>query len=130
VQYPSDIPLSLASLNLITQTTSKFSRTLFDLFEQTGSVAENLASIRKMYETYTIPNVVVDGTTPFPEDQQSLGLGVAVEFRQVVQLLAERLVHSIYHRNVSFQYPGSNKDVLRNVSFKILQGQLCVSPYR
>lgn len=80
-QYPSDIPLSLASLNLITQTTSKFSRTLFDLFEQTGSVAENLASIRKMYETYTIPNVVVDGTTPFPEDQQSLGLGVAVEFR-------------------------------------------------
>ncbi|KAJ7924347.1 P-loop containing nucleoside triphosphate hydrolase protein [Mycena leptocephala] len=108
-QYPSDIPLSLASLNLITQTTSKFSRTLFDLFEQTGSVAENLASIRKMYETYTIPNVVVDGTTPFPEDQQSLGLGVAVEFR-----------------NVSFQYPGSNKDVLRNVSFKILQGQLCV----
>ncbi|KAJ6498112.1 P-loop containing nucleoside triphosphate hydrolase protein [Mycena vitilis] len=109
VQYPSDIPLSLASLNLITQTTSKFSRTLFDLFEQTGSVAENLASIRKLYETYTIPNIVADGTTPFPEDQQSLGLGVAVEFR-----------------NVSFRYPGSNKDVLRNVSFKILQGQLCV----
>ncbi|KAF7340233.1 ABC transporter related protein [Mycena venus] len=109
VQYPSDIPLSLASLNLITQTTSKFSRTLFDLFEQTGSVAENLASIRKLYETYTIPNLVVDGATPFPENQQNLGLGVAVEFR-----------------NVSFRYPGSNKDVLRNISFKILQGQLCV----
>ncbi|KAJ6569472.1 P-loop containing nucleoside triphosphate hydrolase protein [Mycena capillaripes] len=109
VQYPNDIPLSLASLNLITQTTSKFSRTLFDLFDQTGSVAENLASIRKMYETYTIPNIVADGTTPFPEDQQSLNLGVAVEFR-----------------NVSFRYPGSNKDVLRNISFKILQGQLCV----
>ncbi|KAJ7480006.1 P-loop containing nucleoside triphosphate hydrolase protein [Mycena galericulata] len=109
VQYPSDIPLSLASLNLITATTSKFSRTLFDLFEQTGSVAENLAGIRKLYETYTIPNVVVDGETPFPEDQQSLKLGVSVEFK-----------------NVSFRYPGNHKDVLRNVSFKILQGQLCV----
>ncbi|KAJ6573835.1 P-loop containing nucleoside triphosphate hydrolase protein [Mycena vulgaris] len=109
VQYPSDIPLSLASLNLITQTTSKFSRTLFTLFEETGSVAENLASIRKLYETYTIPNVVPDGATPFPEDQQKVRFGVSVEFR-----------------NVSFQYPGSNKDVLRNVSFKILQGQLCV----
>ncbi|KAJ7356592.1 P-loop containing nucleoside triphosphate hydrolase protein [Mycena albidolilacea] len=109
VQYPSDIPLSLASLNLITQTTSKFSRTLFDLFEQTGSVADNLASIRKLYETYSIPNIVADGVTPFPEDQQKLRLGVALEFR-----------------NVSFRYPGSQKDVLRNVSFKILQGQLCV----
>ncbi|KAJ7102576.1 P-loop containing nucleoside triphosphate hydrolase protein [Mycena belliarum] len=109
VQYPSDIPLSLASLNLITQTTTKFSQTLFSLFEETGSVAENLASIRKLYETYTIPNIVSDGATPFPEDQQSLNLGVSVEFR-----------------NVSFRYPGSTKDVLRHVSFKILQGQLCV----
>ncbi|KAJ7671929.1 P-loop containing nucleoside triphosphate hydrolase protein [Mycena rosella] len=86
VQYPSDIPLSLASLNLITQTTTKFSQTLFNLVEESGSVAENLASIRKL-----------------------VGLGVAVEFR-----------------NVSFRYPDSNNDVLRNVSFKILQGQLCV----
>ncbi|KAF8151968.1 P-loop containing nucleoside triphosphate hydrolase protein [Mycena galopus ATCC 62051] len=109
VQYPSDIPLSLASLNLITQTTAKFSRTLFDLFEQTGSVADNLANIRRLYETYSIPNVVADGTIPFPEDQQNLALGVALEFR-----------------NVSFRYPGSNNDVLRNISFKILQGQLCV----
>ncbi|KAJ7222601.1 P-loop containing nucleoside triphosphate hydrolase protein, partial [Mycena pura] len=104
VQYPSDIPLSLASLNLITQTTSRFSRTLFDLFEQTGSVAENLASIRKMYETYSIPNVVVDGNKPFPEDQRSLDMGISIEFR-----------------NVSFRYPGSKQEVLRNVSFKIQQ---------
>ncbi|KAJ7630342.1 P-loop containing nucleoside triphosphate hydrolase protein [Roridomyces roridus] len=109
VQHPSDIPLSLASLNLITQTTSNFSRTLFDMLDQTGSIAENLANIRKLYETYTIPNVVSDGTTPFPEDRESLKLGVSIEFK-----------------NVSFRYPGSNKDVLQNISFKILQGQLCV----
>lgn len=87
MQYPSDIPLSLASLNLITQTTTKFSQTLFNLLEESGSVADNLASIRKLYETYTIPNVVVDGAKPFPENQQSLGLGVAVEFRQAVTLV-------------------------------------------
>ncbi|KAJ7451050.1 P-loop containing nucleoside triphosphate hydrolase protein [Mycena latifolia] len=108
-ELPQDIPLSLASLSLITQTTTKFSQTLFALFEESGSVAENLASIRRLYETYTIPNIVPDGATPFPEDQQNLNLGVSVEFR-----------------NVSFKYPGSNKDVLRSISFKILQGQLCV----
>jgi ABC-type multidrug transport system fused ATPase/permease subunit len=129
VQYPSDIPLSLASLNLITQTTSKFSRTLFDLFEQTGSVADNLASIRKLYETYSIPNIVADGVTPFPEDQQKLRLGVALEFRLVVRIRNSSVIHG-YRRNVSFRYPGSQKDVLRNVSFKILQGQLCVSEIR
>ncbi|KAJ6569697.1 P-loop containing nucleoside triphosphate hydrolase protein [Mycena sp. CBHHK59/15] len=109
VQYPASIPLSLASLNLITQTTSKFSRTLFDLLNQTETIAERLASIRKVYEVVTIPNVVTDGETPFPEDQQNLRFGVSVEFR-----------------NLSFRYPGSNTDVLRNVSFKIHAGQLCV----
>ncbi|KAF7319930.1 ABC transporter related protein [Mycena kentingensis (nom. inval.)] len=109
VQYPSDIPLSLASLNLITQTTSKFSRTLFSLLDETGSLADNLGNVRKLYDSFTIPNVVTDGSTPFPEDQRSLDLGVSVEFR-----------------NVCFRYPGSAQDVLQNVSFKIHQGQLCV----
>jgi ABC-type multidrug transport system fused ATPase/permease subunit len=36
---------------------------------------------------------------------------------------------SIYaRRNVSFRYPGSETYALRNTSFKIKQGQLCVSP--
>ena len=51
------------------------------MLDQTGSIAENLANIRKLYETYTIPNVVRDGTTPFPEDQESLKLGVSIEFK-------------------------------------------------
>ncbi|KAJ7051170.1 P-loop containing nucleoside triphosphate hydrolase protein [Mycena amicta] len=109
VQYPSDIPLSLASLNLITQTTSRFSRTLFALLQETGSVADNLGNVRKLYETYTIPNQIQDGPTPFPEDQRSLDMGMSVEFRHVY-----------------FRYPGGTQDVLRDVSFKIHQGQLCV----
>ncbi|KAF7306320.1 ABC transporter related protein [Mycena indigotica] len=109
VQYPTDIPLSLASLNLITQTTNRFSRTLFDLLRETGSIAQHLANIRKLYETFNIPNIVEDGPKPFPEDQRSLENGISVEFRQVC-----------------FRYPGGTRDVLRNVSFKIRQGQLCV----
>jgi ABC-type multidrug transport system fused ATPase/permease subunit len=37
------------------------------------------------------------------------------------------LIHVfLYHRNVSFKYPGSESFALRNTSFKIQQGQLCV----
>ena len=32
------------------------------------------------------------------------------------------------YRNVSFRYPGSENFALRDVSFKIEKGQLCVSP--
>jgi len=46
---------------------------------------------------------------PFPEQQQSLNWGISIEFR-----------------HVSFKYPGSETHALRDVSFKIEKGQLCV----
>ncbi|KAK7060894.1 hypothetical protein VNI00_000627 [Paramarasmius palmivorus] len=109
VQYPSSIPLSLASLNLITQTSTSFSHTLFNLFNQTSSVADSFATIRQLYEVMEVPNRILDGNIPYPENQQSLQHGVAVEFR-----------------NVSFRYPDCEEYALRNVSFKIEKGQLCV----
>ncbi|KIY45697.1 P-loop containing nucleoside triphosphate hydrolase protein [Fistulina hepatica ATCC 64428] len=109
VQYPASIPLSLASLNLITQTTSDFTMTLYRLFEQSGSIVDKITSVRRLYELVNIPNRIEDGTEPYPEDASSLRMGVSVEFR-----------------NVSFCYPGSTAYALRNVSFKINQGQLCV----
>ncbi|TFK38612.1 P-loop containing nucleoside triphosphate hydrolase protein [Crucibulum laeve] len=111
VQYPAAIPLSLASLNLITQTTQSFTYILFNLFDETGSIADKLASVRKLYEVGNIPNRIVDGNIPFPEDTASIEQGLSIEFR-----------------NVSFSYPGSTPDewALRNVSFKIEKGQLCV----
>ena len=42
--------------------------------------------------------------------------------------MAEMLRLSPVLRNVSFRYPGSDGFVLRDVSFKIEKGQLCVSP--
>ncbi|EEB97262.1 hypothetical protein MPER_03461 [Moniliophthora perniciosa FA553] len=56
-----------------------------------------------------VPNRIADGDIPFPENMNSLQHGIAIEFR-----------------NVSFRYPECEEYALRNVSFKIEQGQLCV----
>ncbi|KAL9715679.1 hypothetical protein Ac2012v2_000122 [Leucoagaricus gongylophorus] len=109
IQYPASIPISLASLNLITQTTQSFTHTLWSLFSETDSFADKLLSVRRLYEVTEIHNRVSDGTQPFPEDTASLSSGISIEFR-----------------NVSFQYPGCEDWALRNVSFKIDKGQLCV----
>ena len=121
VQQPSSIPLSLASLNLITQTTQSFTYAAFSLVDETGSITDKLGAVRQLYEVTKIPNrvrvkseKVLDQDdpklgVPFPEDQ-SLELGVSVEFR-----------------GVSFRYPGSDAWALRDTSFMIERGQLCVS---
>jgi ABC-type multidrug transport system fused ATPase/permease subunit len=67
------------------------------------SLMEKLAHIRSIYAIDNVKNKVVDGPEPFPEDRQSLRSGISIEFR-----------------NVSFRY------ALRNVSFKIKAGRLCV----
>ncbi|KAG6919464.1 hypothetical protein DXG01_005723 [Tephrocybe rancida] len=109
VQYPASIPVSLASLNLITQTAAGFTNTLVSLYDQTGSLAQKIADVRRLYEMANIPNRIVDGTEPFPEVTQSLEMGISVEFR-----------------NVFFRYPSSEAYALEGVSFKIEKGQLCI----
>jgi ABC-type multidrug transport system fused ATPase/permease subunit len=119
----------------VTRTATSFTHTLFTLRNDTASIADTLTSIRLLYEVAEIPNRVKvnhlspkeksgkdssettiehnpdpdDLGIPFPEDQQSLELGISVEFRQV-----------------SFKYPGSNTYALHNTNFKIERGQLCV----
>ncbi|GLB36684.1 putative (ABC) transporter [Lyophyllum shimeji] len=109
VQYPASIPVSLASLNLITQTTESFTHLLVSFYDEAGFVTEKLADVRRLYEVAHIPNRVPDGREPFPEDQMSLEQGMSVEFS-----------------NVSFRYPGSEAYALRHASFRIEKGQLCV----
>ena len=109
MQYPASMPVSLASLNLLQTTTSHFAFTLWRFFDQTSSITEQLATVRRLYDVAKIPNRITDGTVPFPEDAQSIRHGVALEIR-----------------NVSFRYPGSETYALKNVSFKISAGQLCV----
>lgn len=81
MQHPASIPISLASLNLITQTTQTFTFKIFNLFEETGSISDKLSNVRKVYEVAVIPNRIPDGKTPFPEDHQSLNMGLSIEFR-------------------------------------------------
>ena len=125
VQQPIAIPLSLASLHLITQSTNTFSYTAFSLYDETGAITEKLSAVRLLYEIIKIPNRVkveisektslgVDYDDPslgiaFPEVQQSLNCGVSIEFR-----------------HVGFKYPGSDTYALWDVSFRIEKGQLCV----
>lgn len=86
VQYPASMPVSLASLNLLQQSTSQFSFMVWRFFDQTSSITEQLATVRKLYEVANIPNRIKDGTVPFPEDAQKIRNGVALEFRCVLLL--------------------------------------------
>lgn len=81
VQYPSSIPVSLASLNLIQQTAQSFSHTIMWFAKEVGSVSERLANLRRLYEAENIENKIQDGTVPYPEDEQSVKSGIALEFR-------------------------------------------------
>ncbi|KAF8168361.1 P-loop containing nucleoside triphosphate hydrolase protein [Crassisporium funariophilum] len=136
VQQPTSIPVSLASFNLITSQATSFTYTAITLYDSTGSITQRLTAVRHLYDVAKIPNRIQvrlppaqekekvregfqepfvgdpdDETVgvPFPEDQRSLELGISVEFRRV-----------------SFKYPGSDIYALRNTSFKIERGQLCV----
>ncbi|KAI9437634.1 HlyB/MsbA family ABC transporter [Lactarius indigo] len=109
VKKPTSMPVSLASLHLLQQSSSTFVMRINDIFRKMGSISDRLASLRKLYEAENIPNKIVDGTIRFPENAQSISDGISLEFR-----------------NVSFRYPASEKYALRDVSFKVLPGQLCV----
>ncbi|KAH9060046.1 HlyB/MsbA family ABC transporter [Lactarius vividus] len=109
VQKPSSIPVSLASLHLLQQSSSTFMMRIHEILQDVESVSTRLSSLRKLYEAESIANKVADGTIPFPENAQSIGDGISLEFR-----------------DVSFRYPGSERYALRGVSFRVLAGQLCV----
>lgn len=83
VQYPASIPLSLASLHLIRENAQSFSSSLFHFLDETGNMADQLSNVRKLYEIENIPNRVVDGHEPYPENHQTLKYGISIEFRFV-----------------------------------------------
>ncbi|KAF8268191.1 HlyB/MsbA family ABC transporter [Lactarius quietus] len=109
VQKPTSIPVSLASLHLLQQSINAFSARIRFILYNAGSISSRLSNLRKLYDLENITNKVVDGTIPFPENAQSIGDGISLEFR-----------------NVSFRYPGSEQYALRGISFRVLPGQLCV----
>jgi hypothetical protein len=81
VRKPASIPVSLASLHLLQQSISTFAMRMHQISANVGSISTRLSDLRKLYEAENIPNKVVDGTTPFPENAQSIGDGISLEFR-------------------------------------------------
>ena len=125
-EHPASIPVSIASMRLVQETTSSFMNTLTTFLNESGSIAERFHKVRQLYEIENIPNNVVDGNISFPEDRQSLKSGISVEFRSVFEPPCYGTPNSLPNRNVSFKYPGSETLALRDISFKVDKGQLCV----
>ncbi|KZS90374.1 P-loop containing nucleoside triphosphate hydrolase protein [Sistotremastrum niveocremeum HHB9708] len=109
VHSPEKLPVSLASLNVIQESVSSFTLMVYQIYREAESLSENLQSIKSLYKLDEIENRVRDGNTHFLENTLSLSDGIAIEFR-----------------NVSFKYPWADAYALRNVSFKIEKGRLCV----
>ena len=82
-EHPASIPVSIASMRLVQDTTSSFTSAFMGFLNASGSIAERFHKIRQLYEIANIPNDVVDGNISFPEDRQSLKSGMSVEFRFV-----------------------------------------------
>lgn len=115
--------------------TRDFTSAFWTISQQTDLIGDRFHKVRQLYEIHEVQNKVLDGTVSFPEDSRSLTSGISVEFRYVlcsfchlVFRVAEVFDFFVHSRNVSFRYPGSENFALRDVSFKIEKGQLCVSP--
>ena len=89
---------------------SSLNQGLSELGENINSLTEKMNQIRDFYELFDIPNQLEDGTVSLLEKTVDLSRGISVEFK-----------------NVSFSYSGNEELALKNVSFEIGQGHLCVS---
>lgn len=96
---------------MIRETIDTVTGTFYYLQNQIDSFSLVLSNFKQLYELPNIPKAVIDGKMPFPESTQDLRHGLSIEFK-----------------NVSFGYPKNeeNRFALKNASFKIEQGQLCV----
>ena len=112
VNSPKSTPFSLAAMELVNESMNALVekiRSVGDILDSISTLTDTLA---KFYDFLDGSNKIKGGTIPFPENQADLARGVSLEFR-----------------NVSFSYTGGGELVLKNVSFKIEQGQLCVRPF-
>jgi hypothetical protein len=86
---PSSIPISLASLHLIRGASGMFMMNIRIVLEQSKNFSEQLSALRKLFEAGNISNKIVDGTTPYPENEQSLRYGISLEFRYSPSVLCK-----------------------------------------
>ncbi|KAF8323100.1 P-loop containing nucleoside triphosphate hydrolase protein [Clavulina sp. PMI_390] len=105
ITTPAHIPLSLATLEFVQGQARAFTGLVLGFVQSSGSLRTQVASIRELYELDKLPNLVKDGYKPL----ESNGRGVSVDVE-----------------SVTFNYPGQDKPALRDVSFSLKPGDLCV----
>ncbi|VDC06143.1 unnamed protein product [Peniophora sp. CBMAI 1063] len=109
IRTPLIVPVSMASLNMVEQSTSSFMESLVNIRNGYHEFANNLKTVKMLYELEELEPTISDGKHPYPENAQSLRSGIAVEFC-----------------DVSFKYPGKEAYAVRHISFRVEAGQLCV----
>ncbi|KAH7106107.1 P-loop containing nucleoside triphosphate hydrolase protein [Auriculariales sp. MPI-PUGE-AT-0066] len=110
LRTPESMPVTMAAFTIIETTVSSLKHPLTNMFYRVQDLSQTMEDLQVLYELGNITNTVPDGTKPYPENVQDTARdGVSIEFR-----------------NVSFKYPGSDSWALRDMSFKVERGSLCV----
>lgn len=112
IHTPASIPLSLAQLDLVQRNVNDFAGELENLSHMIEGVSYSFQTIQNLYSIIDIPNQIPDAepdAKPLTISDSEKIKGLSIEFQ-----------------NVSFKYPGTTKYVIKNMSFTIKPGQLCV----
>lgn len=117
-----NFPMALAAFTLIQSAAKNLRLNLNSIFQQTGDFASQLSSLRAIYAVSEIKNKVKDGTEGLNTNRD----GLSLEFELVTAMARRAPPHGFFFSDVSFKYPGSKSYALRNVSFEVKPGQLCV----
>ncbi|KAL5533591.1 hypothetical protein ACEPAG_51 [Sanghuangporus baumii] len=101
--------LSMGEFLLVQQASHSLQGLSWRIFLNCTVIHHHLLIIQRLYSLDGIRSHLKDGDVPYPLDSGGNQLGAQIEFR-----------------NVSFRYPGSDKNVLEEISFTIRQGQIVV----
>ncbi|KAF8754384.1 (ABC) transporter [Rhizoctonia solani] len=99
----------LSSLVLIQQATSSLQQTLFGMIYGGNNIANLFKNVMSLYDVLELKPTMVDGEIHYPEEGHKSQKGMAIEFK-----------------SVTFKYPMTDKVILKDMSFSISSGQLCV----
>ncbi|KAJ1307532.1 hypothetical protein OPQ81_001629 [Rhizoctonia solani] len=99
----------LSSLVLMQQATSSLQQTLFGMVYNGNNIANLFKNVMSLYEVLELKPTMKDGQVSYPEEEFKDRRGMAIEFK-----------------SVNFKYPMTDKAILKDMSFSIGPGQLCV----
>ncbi|KAG8752161.1 hypothetical protein FRC12_012106, partial [Ceratobasidium sp. 428] len=100
---------NLSSLVLMQQAARSLQSTLWRVMYSGRNMSSLFRNTLALYDVLELKSAMVDGTVIYPEEKYKDLKGASIEFK-----------------SVNFQYPMTDKLVLKDMSFSIESGQLCV----